>query len=54
VIIEIAMTLVLLAGAGLMVRSLHALLHQDSGFAVQHVLTFAVSLPDSSYPSETA
>jgi len=52
VMIEIAITLVLLAGAGLMVRSLRALLHQDSGFALSHVLTFAVSLPDSSYPSD--
>jgi predicted permease len=49
---EIGVSLVLLVGAGLMLQSLHALLHQDPGFDAQRLLTFAVNLPDSSYPSD--
>jgi putative ABC transport system permease protein len=48
---EIAVSLVLLVGAGLMLQSLHALLHQDAGFDQRNLLTFSVNLPDSSYPS---
>jgi putative ABC transport system permease protein len=47
---EIAVSLVLLVGAGLMLQSLHALLHQDAGFDQQNLLTFSVNLPNSSYP----
>ncbi len=49
---EIAVSLVLLVGAGLMLQSLHALLHQDAGFDQHNLLTFSVNLPDSSYPSD--
>jgi putative ABC transport system permease protein len=52
VVAEIAVSLVLLVGAGLMLQSLRALLHQDAGFDQRHLLVFSVSLPDSSYPSE--
>ena len=52
VIAEIAISLVLLVGAGLMLRSLHALLSQNPGFDVNNVLTFSVNLPDASYPSD--
>jgi predicted permease len=54
VVAEIAISLVLLAGAGLMLRSLNALLRQNPGFDEHNVLTFDVNLPDSSYPSDTA
>jgi putative ABC transport system permease protein len=50
VIAEISISLVLLVGAGLLLRSLHALLAQDPGFNLHNVLTFSVNLPDSSYP----
>jgi putative ABC transport system permease protein len=53
VVIEIAFSLVLLAGAGLAVESLSALLHRNPGFDTQNVLTFAVNLPDASYPKDT-
>lgn len=52
VVIEIAFSLVLLAGAGLAVESLSALLRRNPGFDTQNLLTFAVALPDASYPKD--
>jgi predicted permease len=52
---EVAMALVLLTGAGLMVRSLSALWHVNQGFNPSHAITFSVSMPSSSAttPAET-
>ncbi len=47
VIVEMAMALVLLVGAGLMVRSLMHLWGLSPGFNPQNVLSFVVSLPHS-------
>ena len=52
VIAEIAISLVLLVGAGLLLKSLQALLHQSPGFDSKNVLTFSVNLPDASYPTQ--
>jgi len=52
VVVEIAFSLVLLAGASLAVESLSALLHRNPGFDIQNVLTFGVNLPDASYPKD--
>jgi len=52
VVIEIAFSLVLLAGAGLAVESLSALLRRDPGFQTHNLLTFAVNLPDASYTKD--
>ena len=52
VVVEIAFSLVLLAGAGLLVQSLSALLRRNPGYDTQNLLTFAVNLPDSSYPKD--
>ena len=50
VIVEIAISLVLLIGGGMMLQGLRALLNQNPGFEPEHVLTFLVTLPDASYP----
>jgi predicted permease len=45
VAVEVAMALVLLVGAGLMIRSLAALLRVNPGFNPSHAITFSLSLP---------
>src|SRR5512146_1242816 len=49
VVAEISLAVIPLAGAGLMVRTLRALLAQDPGFQPQHVLTAQLALPQLRY-----
>jgi putative ABC transport system permease protein len=50
VVLEIAMTLVLLVGAGLTIRSFFRLQQVNPGFATDNTLSFALSLPERNYP----
>jgi predicted permease len=49
VVSEVALTLILLAGAGLLINSLFRLSRVNLGFKPNHVLTFAVGLSDADY-----
>jgi len=51
IVSELALTLVLLAGAGLMIRSFLALYRLDLGIDAAHLLTMNISLPDGKYPT---
>src|SRR4029453_16321335 len=51
IVCEVAMSLVLLMGAGVMVQSLLALRQVDSGFDPNNVLTMRVRLVDARYPT---
>ncbi|HET9713223.1 MAG TPA: ADOP family duplicated permease, partial [Pyrinomonadaceae bacterium] len=50
VVAELALAVVLLLGAGLLVRSFNKLMAVDLGFDRENVLTFRVGLPRSKYP----
>jgi predicted permease len=49
VVSEVALSLVLLVGAGTMVKGFRALVATDMGFDRNHVLTFHVALPEHKY-----
>lgn len=49
VIAEVALSMILLVGAGLMIRTFFALTHVALGFVPEHVLTTRVVLPSAAY-----
>src|SRR5260370_1061429 len=52
VVSEVAMAVLLLAGAGLLIKTFGALRHADPGFSADHVLTMQMELsPDADFPN---
>jgi predicted permease len=49
---QLAVSFVLLVGAGLLLRSFNRLLHIDPGFRSDHVLTFLLDVPSDRHPRE--
>jgi predicted permease len=54
VVVEVAATLVLLIGAGLLIRSFIRLYETDLGFKAENVLTMSLALPEAKYPDAQA
>jgi predicted permease len=52
IVSEVALAIVLLAGAGLLVRSVWALNHVDAGFEPEQVVTMRTTLPAATYATE--
>jgi putative ABC transport system permease protein len=51
VVLELALTLVLLVGAGLMVRSFMALSAIETGIKTEHLVAMRINLPRATYPT---
>ena len=49
---EVALTLMMLAGAGLLLRSFHRLQHVNPGYSLERVLSFRLDLPERKYETE--
>jgi putative ABC transport system permease protein len=52
IVAEVALTLALLIGAGLLIRSFWRLQQVNPGFKTDHLLTLGVKLPRSKYPED--
>ena len=52
VVVEVATTLVLLIGAGLLIRSFYLLQKVNPGFSNEHLTSFSISLPQKKYATE--
>lgn len=50
VVLQVALSLMLLVGSGLLLRSFASLRNVDPGFRVENILTASVSLPSDKYP----
>jgi putative ABC transport system permease protein len=52
VVVEMALTLVLLIGAGLLIRSFYSLTQVDPGFRYENLLSFSINLPQRKYQND--
>jgi macrolide transport system ATP-binding/permease protein len=52
VVLELAIAMVLLVGAGLLGKSFYRLVHVDIGFQPDHLAMLSVALPDASYSKD--
>ena len=52
VVAEVALALVMLSGAGLVIKSFQDMQENDPGFAIENLLTFQVTLPASRYDDD--
>src|SRR5690606_29749747 len=52
VVAEVALAVLLLAGAGLLIRSFATLIEVDPGFRTSGIATFPVRLPGGAYPDD--
>src|SRR6185436_11034558 len=52
VVVEVGTTLVLLIGAGLMIRSFYKLQKVNPGFSFENLNSFSVALPEKKYPTQ--
>jgi len=50
VVCQVAMAIVLLSGAGLMIRSFVTVIHVSPGFETEHLVTMKIALPGAAYP----
>ncbi len=51
---EVALALVLVSGAGLLIRSFHELVSSGVGFNTEHLTTLDLSLPQQRYPDDAS
>jgi putative ABC transport system permease protein len=54
VVAEVALSVMLLAGAGLLIRSFTRLMNVDPGFRTEHLMSFALALPEAKYEKPTS
>ena len=54
IVTELALTVVLLAGASLMIRSFMNLQTLEVGFPTEHLMTMRMQLPEKKYPNPEA
>ena len=52
VVVELAMAVVLLTGAGLLGKSFYKLLHLDLGFQAEHLATINIGLPEAAFAQD--
>jgi predicted permease len=50
VVAEVALAVILVTGAGLLIRTVHNLANVDAGFSTSRLVTFTIVFPEATYP----